>query len=434
MSRALPLLFVSALLAMCSAAAAAPPDRSVSPSRQFIVHGPDAHLRGGLCDFAERTKKKALSLLQQSDTWKMPILLNAQFPQANLPDVPTAQLHLSQTGFGLKLQLDIVVATDEGVSAVERELLRAIFLEIMYRDQPDTPAGTPVVDPPAWLLEGTLALAPDRDSAAIAESLRTVRDANNIMPLEQFLLQRPELLESPSRQLHRAYSAAFVSMLLEAPDGRAQLRRFVSTLPRATNDPVADLKAHFPAIGATEEQMAKNWQRSVVRLAMRERYELLGFAETERHLASFLRVDIHQRGKPPATFALEEFPSFVNLPARKPALQQLRQNILLLSARANPLYQPVLGEYEQIVTLLARGKTKRVAERLVRARETRELIQREMSAIGDYLNWFEATQSQTQSGLFAEYMSAAELAHERQPRRRDPISVYLDALEAQMQN
>jgi hypothetical protein len=50
------------------------------------------------------------------------------------------------------------------------------------------------------------------------------------------------------------------------------------------------------------------------------------------------------------------------------------------------------------------------------------------------MNWFEATQQQTQSGAFAEYMKAAELAMERQPRRRDPISVYLDALEAQMQN
>jgi hypothetical protein len=62
----------------------------------------------------------------------------------------------------------------------------------------------------------------------------------------------------------------------------------------------------------------------------------------------------------------------------------------------------------------------------------REHIRRRMSAITDYMNWFEATQSRSTSGVFAEYMKAAELALEdQQSRRHDPISVYLDALEAQ---
>ena len=425
-----------AVIALASAiqTVVARPAQSVSASRQFIVHGPDAHMRGGLCDLAEHTKKKALALLQQTDSWKTPILLNAQYRQPHLPNRPVAQMNVSQTGFGLKLQLDLVVSADMNRLAIERELLRAIYLEIMYRQEPNTPAGTPYVDPPAWLLEGTLGLAPDRDAASIAESLRTVRDANNIMPLEQFVQQRPELLDSPSRQLHRAYSAAFLTMLLEAPDGHARLARYVASLPRASNDPVADLKAHFPALADTPENVLKNWQRTVAQLATRERYQLLGSEETERQLAHLLRVEIQEPKKPVVAFALEEFPQFVRLPARKPALELLRHNILALSARANPLYQPVLAEYERIAALLGRGKTKGVQERLARARGIREHIQREMSQIADYLNWFEATQSQTPSGAFAEYMKAAELALERQPRRRDPISVYLDSLEAQMQN
>ncbi|HSH39137.1 MAG TPA: hypothetical protein VK993_10155, partial [Chthoniobacterales bacterium] len=204
--------------------------------------------------------------------------------------------------------------------------------------------------------------------------------------------------------------------------------------PRATNDPFADLKGHFPILAQGPDDVTKHWQRSVVRLASRERYQLLGSEETERVLAQILRVEIHEPRKKTAVYALEEFQQFVRLPARKPGLQNLRHNILTLSARANPLYQPVLAEYEQIATQLVRGKTKHIVERLARARGTREHIQREMSAIGDYMNWFEATQSQKQSGIFAEYMKAAELAQERQPRRRDPISVYLDSLEAQMQN
>ena len=428
-------LIAAAVAASCIVPSnAAPLERSVSVSRQFVVYGPSAQLRAGMCDFAERTKKKLLTLLQQPDEWKTPIVLYVQAPQANLPDAPPAQLNFSQTGFGLKLQLDLTVGADASGPALERELLRALYLEIMYRAEPNTPAGTPYVEPPAWLLDGTLAVAADRDASGIAESLGTVLHSGRVMPIAEFLRQRPELLDSPSRKLYAAYSAALVSLLVEPSDGRTRLVRYLANLPRSGNDPLADLATHFPALAGSAESLAKSWQGSIARLAARERYQLLGSAETERLLAQLLRVDINEKGKPPAIFALEEFPNFVRYPTRKPALQQLRHNILLLSARANPLYQPVLAEYEQIARQLERGKTKRIAERLARARETRELINRELGAIADYMNWFEATQAQTQSGAFTEYMKAAELALERQPRRRDPISVYLDSLEAQMQN
>jgi hypothetical protein len=104
---------------------------------------------------------------------------------------------------------------------------------------------------------------------------------------------------------------------------------------------------------------------------------------------------------------------------------------MLFSARSHPLYRPVITEYQQAVAQLARRRAKRMDQRLAQLRGTREHIQRRMGAIDDYLNWFEATQSPTASGSFREYMRAAELAQSRPTRRRDPISVYLDALESQ---
>jgi hypothetical protein len=59
-------------------AAAAPPERSVSTSRQFIVYGPDVRLRGAICEIGERVKKETLALLRQPDGWKTPIVVNAQ--------------------------------------------------------------------------------------------------------------------------------------------------------------------------------------------------------------------------------------------------------------------------------------------------------------------------------------------------------------------
>jgi len=62
---------------------------------------------------------------------------------------------------------------------------------------------------------------------------------------------------------------------------------------------------------------------------------------------------------------------------------------------------------------------------------TREQLTARMSDVDDYLNWFEATQLPARSGVFADYLRAASEPQATGPRRRDPISVYLDTLEDQ---
>jgi len=43
-------------------------EHSVSPSRQFVIYGADAELRGAVSDLAERTKADLLTLLRQPTT------------------------------------------------------------------------------------------------------------------------------------------------------------------------------------------------------------------------------------------------------------------------------------------------------------------------------------------------------------------------------
>ena len=58
-----------------------------------------------------------------------------------LPEIPPAALRFSQTGFGLKLQLDMTVGENAGDSLDERELLRGVVLEMTYRNEPGTVSG-----------------------------------------------------------------------------------------------------------------------------------------------------------------------------------------------------------------------------------------------------------------------------------------------------
>ena len=90
-----------------------------------------------------------------------------------------------------------------------------------------------------------------------------------------------------------------------------------------------------------------------------------------------------------------------------------------------------MQDYQEIAQLLAVGKRKGAVLRLDRIDALRARIVARMSDIDDYMNWFEATQLQENSGLFVNYVSAAKEQGETHPRRRDPLSIYLDALEEQ---
>ena len=179
---------------------AASQERSVSPSRQFVIYGADAKLRGAVSDLAERTKADLLTLLRQRDNWTVPVVVNLQPQQPNLPEIPPADFRFSQTGFGLKLQLDLTISKNLDASLVERELLRAILLEMIYRKQSHIAAGSVVVEPPDWLIDGALALAPGRDHGQLVEALTS---ADKTEPLDAFLRQRPRLLDSPVVHLCR---------------------------------------------------------------------------------------------------------------------------------------------------------------------------------------------------------------------------------------
>ena len=400
---------------------AAPTKHSVSPSRQFIIYGADAALRGAVSDLAERTKADFLVLLRQRDNWTVPIVVNLQLQQANLPEIPPADFRFSQTGFGLKLQLDLTLSEKLDSSLIERELLRAILLEMIYRKESHLAAGTVFVEPPDWLLDGVLALAPGRDREYLLEALTT---ANKTVPLERFLRQRPELLDSAGRVLYRAHSFALVQMFIDGRDGPGRLAQYIGHLPDASNEPLTNLKAHFPFLVADAEG---TWQLTLRRARNFQTYQLLTFAESDQRLAELLSVKISQA-------ALDDLAKRKISPGEKTALSQLNRDLLVFVAQANPVLRPIAREYEQITALLARGKRKGVAKHLSHLDATRKQLAARMSDIDDYMNWFEATQMKNGSGNFTDYLKAVDQSQSSASKRHDPLSVYVDALEDQVEN
>ena len=404
---------------------------STSVSGQFIVFGADVPVRGAICDLAERTKSQLLHLLDQHDKSKTPILINLECPQANYPDAPPAQLELSQLGFGLKLQLNLLVTPELQERQLQREILCAILIERSYRDRGNAAVGSAYVSPPDWLLDGLLGLQPGSDRSESAHLLQTVVDRNKIASLEEVVDQPRCQLDSASRRLFDAYSQALVQLLLDSPDGRQNLVQYLVDLPAAPNDALADLRVHFrDTLGCAPD---KWWSLSVAALSASNRYEVLSAVETGKRLDRILRFPIAGADGKVREYSLGECQRFRKLPGAAKVLEQVGRQLLLLSARAHPLYRAILQEDYELTDLLAHGRSKRVRERLDRVESDRAMIERQARKIDDYLNWYEATQPRTISGAFTQILKQAQADAETRPRRRDPISVYLDSIEMEMQ-
>jgi hypothetical protein len=418
-------LFAAAGWLMLSAAQ---PDRSISPSREFVIYGADPKLRGAVSGLAEQTKSNLLTLLRQRDDWKTPVIVNLQPQQANVPEIPPADLRFSQTGFGVKLQLDLTISKNLDVSLVERELLRAILLEMIYRNQPHISPGAILVEPPDWLIYGVLALSPGRERSPLIEALS---DTDKPLSLERFLGQRPRVLDSTGRILYRAYSFAFVQMLLDEKKGAARLAQYIDHLSDSSNDPLADLEAQFPLLADNAEGV---WQQAVTRLKSIQTFRLLTFGESDRRLNDLLQIKIAEPNKPVKPVRLDELALHKASTSEKMALDQLRRDLMFFVPQANPVLRPIAREYQEIAALLVRGKRRGIAKRLTRLEFTREQLTSRMSDIDDYMNWFEATQMKTGSGNFTGYLKAADQSRLPPRKRSDPLSIYVDAVEDQFEN
>ncbi|MEZ5300115.1 MAG: hypothetical protein R3F11_05540 [Verrucomicrobiales bacterium] len=103
----------------------------------------------------------------------------------------------------------------------------------------------------------------------------------------------------------------------------------------------------------------------------------------------------------------------------------------LVANRAFPLHQPIITEYREIIARIADGKRRGAEDRIAQLAASRRSIAERSAALDSHLNWYEAQQVPHPSGVFDEYLKAAEQSENLQrPKRADAISRYLDDAEA----
>jgi hypothetical protein len=405
--------------------------RTVSSSKQFFIYCPDARLRGQVAGFAEEVKAQVLGLLAEFDRGRAPIVitLNRGENRATAP----VHLHAFEGPDGSTIQLDVSIEDDTPID-LQKQIIRAVLLELVYRDRGGIKGGELYVEAPWWLVEGAAQIIRRRELGVESDLFKRLVEQNKFPPLGDFLSMRDATLGATAAAIDEACAMCLVQLLLEQPNGRANLGRLLRRWPDTYQDPVSALLRDFPGLAEGGSQLQKWWTLNLARFSAAERHQGLSTEETESELARLLDLEIPVNAKGEKRhFTIDEFPVFVKLPGSKAVMMQLQAALIGLSARANPLFRGVVSDYERIGAALARRKTRGIARQIADAERYRKTLITRMAAVADYLNWFEATQFGTRSDAFDGFLKAAHQvsAEEKRAKPDDSVAQYLDGLQAE---
>jgi flagellar biosynthesis GTPase FlhF len=129
-------------------------------------------------------------------------------------------------------------------------------------------------------------------------------------------------------------------------------------------------------------------------------------------------------------FPVEDFEVVMEHPEKQRLLTQMRLALQEVAVRGNVLFRDIANDYISVINELSVGKTKGVDEKLKALRKRAVESYVKACAVQDHLDWYEATQSTRYSGLFEDFLTLPDRVREELPPRNDPISKYLDEVEA----
>ncbi|MGV3532378.1 MAG: hypothetical protein ACO1QR_08395 [Chthoniobacteraceae bacterium] len=422
------LLCIALALTCAIPARAAVDPKQRSSSRQFTVYCSDFALRTRVINFAEQVKSEVLQFLNIYDAGRQafPIVITIE-SAASGETVPPATVQLYEVGNGIKVQIDVRIGDDPAAVNLQKHLVRALLLEFAYRQRPGAvQGGSPYLEAPWWVVEGMIQVLRRRDIGVDTGFFQRMLEADRLPNIEKLITTAPNDLGLASRAIDEACAMCLVQLLIDQPDGRASLARFLRALPEAGADPVAVLRKSFPQL-QTEQSLQKWWTVNIARMSAADRYQGLSPEETDAQLAALLTFELPISKDERRTFTILDFPQYLKIPASRAALAAAQSNVVALSAQANALYRPVIAEYEQIFGALVKGKSGGIRERLVKVENYRETVLRRTTDIADYLNWIEATQFATRSEKFDGYLKVAN-EMSTPAKRDDPITKYLDEI------
>lgn len=133
------------------------------------------------------------------------------------------------------------------------------------------------------------------------------------------------------------------------------------------------------------------------------------------------------------TIPIEDYATVMKRGDRSAILKRTAASLNALLPRANVLLRPVIVEYIAALAEMQEGKTKGMDEKLAAIRARKKAAYERAKAVEDHLDWFEASEGEDYSGTFDDFLSLPSAIQKELPPRTDPLSKYLDAVNAEFE-
>ena len=430
---------------------------SRSRSRQFIIHGKDGHTRGAFCVFCEDVKDELLGLLGQPDRWRSPVVLQLNGHTTAISGDNLVRPKIFQlAGGGFRFQADIEISDGFTAQILREGVIRLLLAEFILRSHPAADFKGHGNILPEWLSVGVTEAVEYRRHGHPTELSSSILKSGKIIPATDIIFADSRKRNSISRDIYRASCCYLILALLGEDQGAIKMSRMISDLAVFRGSPKALLEKHFPDIDGSNNGLEKWWALELASIAQSTVKDILDPLKSERALENALSVRYVEqdqgtqavrgfRNRPrmiwsvlrlrkkndeedekplPASsdfveVGIADYRQFIDHPERLKLLADIEGKLLQLSYRAFPLHRRMIQEYQVILTLLAKGKTAGIDDKLTGLAAARAELAGLTEKATDYVNWYEETQVKRRSGAFATYRKAFEELNRPLPPRRD---------------
>jgi len=435
---------------------------------QFRVHGKIKEQRDVLLDEAELTRRMLAAALRLDPVSSFPIVVQIRETSALRPGLPAVWSAISQTADGFRFEINLVPqhnAVDGPL--LRQELVRCILAEMLLRPHAGIDLTGRDVPPPDWLLHGVLELLDYQALGRPSEAFSAVFRLGRVLSIDDIFSADPRSMDSVSRMIYRSSCCGLLLMLMEQKNGGQHLAGLFKSLALMPGDDATAIARAYPKLSESGNSLGKWWSLQLATMAQPGMDELLSPEETGRELAKALILEIppepvvaekKKTGKGGGLSKLfgkkkkdapepkkevsttvtecpiEEYARILSRKDRAAILARTDLALTQLALRAHPVYRPVFGEYRSLIKLLTAGKKeKEAAASFAALAHLRKELGDDMKGAEDYLNWFEATQTEGISGAFHDYLKTATELDRPVPARRDPLSRYMNLIEQEYQ-
>lgn len=258
---------------------------STSTSGQFIVHGSELRVRGGLAARCEEINQELSRLLRSNDPWVLNIVVQVRPPSpADPPDIGiTSQVSGLESG-GFHLQITIPERAGLRPADFRRELVGLLLAERILRDHKQLASKREQLLP-AWVHTGVLKALDFKQRARPSAEFAAIFKSGRIYGIEEILDTVPAGLDGLSRTIYETSCCALVLALLDQPEGPLRFGRFLSSLAVETKPERELLRHWFPGLAESDTSLNKWWSLQLAQLASP------GLAETLDPVASAELLD-----------------------------------------------------------------------------------------------------------------------------------------------